>query len=548
MVKIHFSDFFQVSPRILDDYGAFNISLLNDLPLFIDPFLIFNSQDPELKQLHENIIKYVEFLRDKSVSGTVNDGLLDAWFVFKEVKQTWLGFSKKGNKGSGLGRNFANNLHRNLKILFSDFGREKITLGSHIERFCLIEDGVGKDNISDFTTTLIKDFLAKYTQEFAKNHIDESLRQTFSVSKTWFNYDTEAWVSEKYDLPYLEEENDYILLTPKRLLTRENLWLDKDDMVNKCLGLNEIGITISDSQLRAQVNNYFQSVLPIKQPGKQPNKSERKEAVKKTIKEFPILVNYYIRQQEDAGHLAKETSEQRVSETEHLFVKQIEDFIEKHLSTTDFYQQNSETFREAYKRLMIFKNVIEENKTQWLFYVDGKPISTQDDLYLLFKLIWQAKNNKDMSIAIMPEIKLASNKQIKNPFEKLMNFLETKYPPYLLDVVADRLDEEELKTFCFLLKEQYGVDYENFQAQGKKNKFRELIEYFSRRRQLFNLVNEGIKYRPDIPWEIKEINEHLLGIVYFSINEYERIVALLKDYKIRNNPNIVLIDGRKPNP
>ncbi len=35
-----FSDCFDVSPEIVKDYGAFNISLINDLPLFIDPFLL----------------------------------------------------------------------------------------------------------------------------------------------------------------------------------------------------------------------------------------------------------------------------------------------------------------------------------------------------------------------------------------------------------------------------------------------------------------------------------------------------------------------------
>ncbi len=42
-MKIYFSDFFEVLPALLEEYGAFNISLLNDLPLFIDPFLLFNS-------------------------------------------------------------------------------------------------------------------------------------------------------------------------------------------------------------------------------------------------------------------------------------------------------------------------------------------------------------------------------------------------------------------------------------------------------------------------------------------------------------------------
>ncbi|MFZ1400574.1 MAG: hypothetical protein WAS33_26975, partial [Candidatus Promineifilaceae bacterium] len=36
MLNIYFSDFFQVSPEKISEYGAFNISLINDLPLLID--------------------------------------------------------------------------------------------------------------------------------------------------------------------------------------------------------------------------------------------------------------------------------------------------------------------------------------------------------------------------------------------------------------------------------------------------------------------------------------------------------------------------------
>ena len=46
-MKIYFSDFFDVPSKTIEDYGAFNISLLSDLPLFIDPFLLFNSKNPE---------------------------------------------------------------------------------------------------------------------------------------------------------------------------------------------------------------------------------------------------------------------------------------------------------------------------------------------------------------------------------------------------------------------------------------------------------------------------------------------------------------------
>jgi len=34
---VYFSDFYQIDPDIIDSYGALNISLLSDLPLFIEP-------------------------------------------------------------------------------------------------------------------------------------------------------------------------------------------------------------------------------------------------------------------------------------------------------------------------------------------------------------------------------------------------------------------------------------------------------------------------------------------------------------------------------
>ncbi len=83
-----------------------------------------------------------------------------------------------GNGGTGLGKDFADSLIKNLKVLFSDFGSEQITKGSHIEKVCLVDDRVGRDNISDFTTNLIKHYLCEYTQEFARKNIAPHLRKS----------------------------------------------------------------------------------------------------------------------------------------------------------------------------------------------------------------------------------------------------------------------------------------------------------------------------------------------------------------------------------
>ena len=106
---------------MLEEYGAFNISLINDLPLFVDPFLLFHSSDPEHQELHAAMIGYLRFLKEKAVAGTL-DEVLENWFTFREIKENWLGYSKEGNRGSGLGMDFARALSRNLATVFSDFG------------------------------------------------------------------------------------------------------------------------------------------------------------------------------------------------------------------------------------------------------------------------------------------------------------------------------------------------------------------------------------------------------------------------------------------
>src|SRR3990172_11013657 len=218
-VNVYFSDYFDVPHEEVEEYGAFDVSLINDLPLFIDPFLLFNSSNPDYQKLHDNIIAYLRFLRDVSVDNRVNDGLLHAWFMFSEVKQNWLGFSAAGNIGSGLGIDFARALNRNLNKVFFNFGKEQVTRGSHLEKLCLIGSGVGRDNISDFTTNLIKQYLLEYTQRFAKDHLIKKQRKLVRVGKVKFNTKTETWEAGEFELPFIF--GDFVILTPTDMLTKD---------------------------------------------------------------------------------------------------------------------------------------------------------------------------------------------------------------------------------------------------------------------------------------------------------------------------------------
>ena len=81
-MNIYFSDYFKIKPKVLEKYGAFNISLVSDLPLFIDPFLLFNSKKTAYQELHNQIIEYLKFLKQKSTTGEIQKGALESWYKF----------------------------------------------------------------------------------------------------------------------------------------------------------------------------------------------------------------------------------------------------------------------------------------------------------------------------------------------------------------------------------------------------------------------------------------------------------------------------------
>jgi hypothetical protein len=407
--QIYFSDAFGVSPETLEAYGALDISLINDLPLFIDPFLLFYSSDPEHQSLHASIIRYLRFLRDKAAAGRVTPGLLEAWFTFREIKQNWLGYSLAGNAGRGLGHDFAIALHSNLQTLFRSFGQEDVTRSSHLEKLCLIDSGIGRDNISDLVTNLIKGYLLDYTQRFAVTHLRPAQRRRLVLPKASFNYELEVWEARPYDLPF--HSGDYIILTPLALLTKDEVWINRADVYSD---FHEVVPSIGNVQLRAQINNYFQTALgqiverderrkedEQKSRGRQstkrrrserhspdPTKKQENEAISRLLSELPAYLDWYIRWKEDHGDKAEELADSRVRASEQLYIAQIRQLVAALLTRTAFYQTSGTTHDEATQRVAFLKDVI-ENQGGWrMFYQDGKPIRREADLQIMFRLTW----------------------------------------------------------------------------------------------------------------------------------------------------------------
>jgi hypothetical protein len=67
----------------------------------------------------------------------------------------------------------------------------------------------------------------------------------------------------------------------------------------------------------------------------------------------------------------------------------------------------------------------------------------------------------------------------------------------LREILVKRFNVEELRTLCFDL----GIDYGSLPAQGKLGKAREIVTYLDRRDRIEDLIAEGQRQRPDIPWK-----------------------------------------------
>lgn len=422
---IYFSDVFGVEPQILDDYGAFNIALVNDLPLFVDPFLLFDSQRPELRALHDDIITYLVFVKNRAQANELTEGAISQWLYFREVKQNWLGFSQTGNSGTGLGKQFAQALGRNFQRVFRDFGEETLTTSSHLEKLGLLSGGVGRDHLSDFTTNLIKGYLLKYTEEFAKQHLQPHQTKKIHVEHVSFNYESRRWQYGCFTLPW--HAGDYVILTPCEILTRDEAWINQGDMLNQFLQLRQ---SLPDEHLRAQVNDHF-----LRQINERSTMEERKAAALRTIEQFTELIDHYIKWKEDHAGEAHTISSKKVQETHTQFVENIRELVLKHLAGTEFYERG-DSYEEALQRVRYLKHVIEDNDGYRVFYVNGAPVKRESDLHTMFRLTWYAtafdvnaevnngrgpvdyKVSKGKQNASLVEFKLASNSSLRRNIEK----------------------------------------------------------------------------------------------------------------------------------
>jgi len=380
--KVYFSDFFGIKHSIVERYGALDISLVCDNPAFVDPFLIF--ANPRYRHLHGLIINYLKFLRDLSLRKSGENltlGEFNLYYKFPEVKQAWLGYSKSGNAGRGLNKNFGYSLYKNLHKIFSKFGDENITEASHLEKLCLIEEGIGVDKISDFTLNLTQRFLLEYTQAFAKEYLDKKHLSEFAIRKVEFDFAKGVWRDGRFVLPLLQKnrKRDFVLLVPRKILTKEDTWISRNDFLENDTTI--FGV-IPNNELRTKINKYFYDNLQIKlnkkkQPKKDYSKKSRMNALLKTVWEYPDLLDYYIKLKEERKDDALKW---HVAEPESINFFTDAAQIQPKIRGKNFGRLTS--LDDCISRIAFFKRTLESNSRD--LYFKEKPLQ-EKHLRVMFK-------------------------------------------------------------------------------------------------------------------------------------------------------------------
>lgn len=218
-----------IRPRINDFYGKpftqeevdFAIPFLNeDLPLYIDPFLMWKSPSQQDSSLHLSLVNSFNYLGNQFLKG--NEDILKVLIHSSECNEIGLGNSKTKN-GKRIGEKTA----REILSLYKDIPQISSSGFTHFEEIQLFVDNIAQDRISDISASLIKSFLIDYTIDQAEKYAIPIDRCAVSV----FNTRTFKVEDEQVFLPMNPVSKQPLLFVPKRWL-RLSTFINYDDYFN----------------------------------------------------------------------------------------------------------------------------------------------------------------------------------------------------------------------------------------------------------------------------------------------------------------------------
>ncbi|EBX9273548.1 hypothetical protein FAZ39_10820 [Salmonella enterica subsp. enterica serovar Bareilly] len=242
-------------PRITDHYGIhksqadldFAIQFFDeDIPLYVDPFLLWKSpslQDQALHTAITNSFNHLNYLMKKRREEEAADTLIN----LSECSEIGLGVSKS-RRGVKIGLKQANEILR----LFNDVPEYSQFGFTHFEVIQLYVSGISKDRVSDIACNYIKSFLIDYTIEQSEIN---GIPMEGVILDAVYNYQKHSFdFNKKIRLPVNPKTKEPLIFTPKRWL-RFNPWINFEDYFASYCPRDEI-FNPNEPEERVKILNF----------------------------------------------------------------------------------------------------------------------------------------------------------------------------------------------------------------------------------------------------------------------------------------------------
>lgn len=194
--------------------------LATDIPVCIDPFLLYKSRDERLRGLHDQLLRLFAYAFDLHRDG--DRAGLDRLINFPEVNAIGFGYSQAAIRGTGLGWQLNQLL---AELLESSLEIRQRGL-RHVEELQLLSVGVGPDRVSDIAANVLKMSLIEYTQQQA-DLWGIPIQSGVPVSH-YFEWDDMEWHDGYFDLPVNPLSSEVLILVPRRVV-RLLPWINYTD-------------------------------------------------------------------------------------------------------------------------------------------------------------------------------------------------------------------------------------------------------------------------------------------------------------------------------
>lgn len=216
-----------VRPRLNDHFNlpfsqeqvSFAIPLLDeDLPLYVDPFLLWKSPSQQDNSLHVQIINSFNYLGGLFLRNRPDEAI-SLLIKLSECDEVGLGNSMS-RKGLKIGPRTATD----ILTLFKDVPQIQKSGFTHFEEVQLLVDGIAQDRISDIACNFLMSFLIDYTIDECKKWLIPTVKRQIEI----YNCKSNQFVSEEVILPVNPETHRPVVVVPKRWL-RFVSWINFSD-------------------------------------------------------------------------------------------------------------------------------------------------------------------------------------------------------------------------------------------------------------------------------------------------------------------------------